>query len=703
MSLTPSTTSPARSLAASAAVGALLVALLAGCSASSGSADNCGPDGCSDVADGGNRPERDSGRNDTSPGPDGTEDIGDGSASDAIPGDAELDGSADAAPDGDTVEAPDVPVIPPGECDPRLCEEFGTDRPTDTDGDGIADCREPETDRDGDSEASCIDLDSDNDTIPDRWEGTRDTDSDGTPDRLDLDSDGDGLPDSLEGPPFNADGSPADTDGDGRYDFIDQDSDNDGIPDSDEPGCPAGPDRLLVDTDSDGWTDVLEVATGTNACDATEDPSSVIDFFFELPYLGPEQSDELAFGTEPGALDVVFNMDTTASMGGAIENLRTGLSGTIAPGVRALRPDTAFGVTEFRDYPIDQFLFIRPCSADPGSQIDFPFRLLQRVTSDIAAVQLATGSWVPAGGGDLPETGYASLALIATGAADTTCRSASVPAFNPAINSIPGIADGVIGGVGFRAGSLPVVVHITDDESQARGRRGFNKGPTEAEAMDTVNTIGARVITILNANNPSGNVLGDALRMTTDTGALVPACAWGATRPAGCTPDQCCTGRQGAGQAPGADGLCPLLFRAPIDGTGIGEQVVSGINTLVDFAPTDVTIRVRRDETEFVTSGIDTALFIDRVVPLRVETPSSACSSPLPPAAFDSDGDGVDDAFQNVTPGSTVFFDVIAQNSHVESTDSPQLFEAFIDVLGNGVALLDTQRVSIIVPPQVKE
>jgi hypothetical protein len=658
------------------------------------------------VTDAGTRPERDSSRDGAGPTPDAD---GDTEAPEGDIGESELDGSSepdtepDTEPDPDTTDTPDVPLIPPGECDPRTCEEFGTDRPTDTDGDGIADCREPETDRDGDTEASCIDLDSDNDTIPDRWEGTRDTDGDGTPDRLDLDSDADGLPDSLEGPPFNVDGSPADTDGDGRYDFIDQDSDNDGISDSDEPGCPAGPDRLLVDTDTDGWTDVLEVATGTNACDATDDPSSVVDFFFELPYLGPEQSDELAFGTEPGALDVVFNMDTSASMGGAIDNLRSGLAGTIAPGVRSLLPDTAFAVTEFRDYPQPDFLIFFTCSGAPGSQPNFPFRLLQRITTDLAAVQAAAATWVPEANNDIPEAGYASLYLLATGLSDTTCRSSTFPPFNPALNNIPGVADGTIGGVGFRADSLPVIVHLTDAPSKARGRDGYANGPSEAEALDAVNGIGARVITVVNADTPTPAILADALRMTNETGAVVPSCAWGTARLASCAADQCCTGLNGAGEPPGPDGLCPLLFRAPLDGTGIGEQVVSGIRSLLDFAPTTVTIRVRRDETEFLTSGIDTARFIDRVVPLRVETPSAACSTPTPPAAFDSDGDGNDDAFRNVTPGSTVFFDVVARNGHVEATDSPQLFEAFIDVLGNGVALLDTQRVSIIVPPDVKE
>jgi len=140
--------------------------------------------------------------------------------------------------------------------------------PVDTDGDGVADFRDPDSDGDG---------------IPDVIEGTADTDSDGIVDRLDLDSDGDGILDASEGPAgtdtdadgidnnYDADlssspdldgngvvddpsGPGLDTDGDGAPDFRDLDSDNDSINDVVEAGQP--------DSDSDGIADTAAEPIG---------------------------------------------------------------------------------------------------------------------------------------------------------------------------------------------------------------------------------------------------------------------------------------------------------------------------------------------------------------------------------------------------------------------------------------------------------
>jgi hypothetical protein len=132
-------------------------------------------------------------------------------------------------------------------------------------------------DADLDGIADCLDRDSDNDGISDLIElGGTDTDGDGEVDDL-TDIDGDGLADDYDndvtdGPSgsspcvnqpsclqgnstnslmdVNNDGvtdNEKDTDGDGLADWIDLDSDNDGIPDAIEIGG--------TDTDGDGWTD----------------------------------------------------------------------------------------------------------------------------------------------------------------------------------------------------------------------------------------------------------------------------------------------------------------------------------------------------------------------------------------------------------------------------------------------------------------
>ena len=64
---------------------------------------------------------------------------------------------------------------------------------------------------------------------------------------------------------------------------------------------------------------------------------------------------------------------------------------------------------------------------------------------------------------------------------------------------------------------------------------------------------------------------------------MVPPSHGGAAagaRPAGCNVGQCCTGRGGAGEAPDGSGLCPLVFKIPNNGTGLGNQIVSGISNV---------------------------------------------------------------------------------------------------------------------------
>ncbi len=173
---------------------------------------------------------------------------------------------------------------------------------TDTDGDGRVDggvdangvplstnggLTPPDTD--GDGKPNPYDVDSDGDGIPDSIEkgangnNPVDTDGDGTPDYLDLDSDNDGIPDAVEKGPNGA--TPLDTDGDGIPDYKDTDSDNDGILDNaEDSGCTGTspctptdtdgdgtPDYRDLDSDNDGILDSVEKGTGTTPVDTDGD------------------------------------------------------------------------------------------------------------------------------------------------------------------------------------------------------------------------------------------------------------------------------------------------------------------------------------------------------------------------------------------------------------------------------------------------
>ena len=625
-------------------------------------------------------------------------------------------------PDGREVPADSGPVANTS-CDQRSCEalELLDMEFPDTDGDGIPDCYETLFDTDGDGVANCEDQDSDEDGTPDRLEGLQDTDGDGIfdfmdtdadgdgildayegvedpdedtlPNYLDLDSDGDGALDSAEyGRSAGDPGTPIDRDADGVPDYLDLDSDGDGLPDADElVGCPTTPNRDIPDSDGDNYTDLVEVAFGSNPCDPASDIRTLVDFYFELPFNGPQQSDTLQFGTNISRGDVLFQMDTTGSMGDEIRALQDSLSGTVIPQLAARLPDVAIGVSRFDDFPCGRY----------GSGVDVPFQLLQRITTDFRAAQNGVNALGLHNGEDAPESGLTALHQAASGAGwNGGCTT--IAAFNPSANLVPGVADGPIGGAGFRLGSVPIIVHITDAVSHARDENGYPYGASRAETYDALRAIGGRVIGVASEDDARNDLLG----LSQQTGARVPPCAWDSARPAGCGAGQCCTQRDGRGRAPDGDGLCTLVFDITSQGGGLSDSIISGVDALVNFAPITVTTRVRRDEDEFLPEGrmVDTSAFITGIIAVGGEAPvSAACAALAAPTPADLDGDGITEAFINVTPGSRLFFEVQAQNLFFPGLPTPEVFRTFIDVLGNGVAVLDTRDVSILVPPNLKQ
>ena len=119
-------------------------------------------------------------------------------------------------------------------------------------------------DTDGDGLADHCDLDSDNDGISDLVESGQD------PSVVDLDGDGvhDGPVDPDTGIPLAANGGagvdPVDSDMDGIDDYLDLDSDNDGIPDAVENQPTAGYQSPAIgtDTDGDGIVDTFDTVDG---------------------------------------------------------------------------------------------------------------------------------------------------------------------------------------------------------------------------------------------------------------------------------------------------------------------------------------------------------------------------------------------------------------------------------------------------------
>jgi hypothetical protein len=253
----------------------------------------------------------------------------------------------------------------------------------------------------------------------------------------------------------------------------------------------------------------------------------------------------------------------------------------------------------------------------------------------------------------------------------------------------------------------PVVVTISDVPSHTKGEASDvcetnYAGPvaaaahTRAETEAALAAICAKAIGIATLwpaefyKGPACTPAADMALTARATGALVPPEAWDLpARPAGCAAGRCCTGQDGAGEAPDADGLCPLVFKNDTKGTGLGDQVTAGITQLARFGAFDLVTTTDGDP---LPTGGTTADFIRSVVPRDVVSP------PPPPATRVPRIEG--GAFTGVLPGAVVRFTIEAKNDVVMPLAEPQVFHARIRIRAGGCADLDERDVIILVPPR---
>lgn len=528
---------------------------------------------------------------------------------------------------------------------------------------------------------SCIPVrdltDSDGDTIADLDEGvgsSRDTDSDGTPDYLDLDSDGDGAPDSVEAGDSDVATTPQDSDRDGLYDFIDEDSDSDGLTDEDEWNSPGHClDLTHADTDRDGQSDLAETIAGTDPCSAA---SRIPEFFFILVFEDPggEKAGPLLFDTNIQKADIQFSVDTTGSFREEIDNIQSQLTSTIVPGIQAEIPDSAYGVNEFEDFPIDPF-GNRNCPE--WGDHDAPFTLHQQVTTDIGLVQdgvLALDD--PLGcGNDLPESDWEALYQIAAGDG-VSWPGGSVGAF-VSDSTTPGGGD--IGGVGFRDEAFPIIIHITDatfheaETDYWSPASVIDEAHTRDEALTALNDIQAKVIGVSSSSDARPYLVDVAL----ETGAYINP-----------TSGLCYTGIDGGTNAPVSwmgDSVCPLVYDVRGNGSGLSSTLVDAVTSLVSYIEFSVVnIRVADDPHGFFRYAIP-----------RSATPPAGAD---PPTVADLDGDYVYESFIGVQPGTVLEFTIVLYNDAVPSTAVDQVFTIDLQVIGDSLTVLDEKEVVIVVP-----
>lgn len=356
----------------------------------------------------------------------------------------------------------------------------------------------------------------------------------------------------------------------------------------------------------------------------------------DVPIDGGPIEVPLELEAELGRADVLFLIDTTASMGEEIEAIRAGLRDRIAPGIAGAIPDSAFGVAHFDDFPEGM------C----GAPDDVPFRLLLPITQDLNRAQAAVDALRLGNGLDRPESQVEALYQTATG--EGVGRYVS-PSF--------GCPGGGIGYPCFRFDALPVIVLFTDApfHDGPGGSAPYACSPTPpphtyGEARDALIAIGARVIGMYSADDGAGRA--DLVATARDTGAM--------------------------------DGDRPLVFDIGSRGQRLSEDVVRAIETLADVVEFDVDAILVDPDPE---DGIDPREFVEALVPLRAEPMDRVASIDLEAGVF-----------RGVPAGTRVYYQLRLRNDALVPGPDPLRIRLEVVFRGDGRARLGSRVIELVIP-----
>ena len=558
-------------------------------------------------------------------------------------GDLDADGKPDFADkdnDGDLI--PDIEEIL------GIPQSPGTARnPADSDNDGIP---------------NYMDIDSDGDTIKDEHEGSFDPDKDTIPSYLDLDSDGDCLPDAVEAGDSILGTPPQNTDDDDRPNFHDVDGDNDGLSDpAEDPNCngildPGETRSNDSDTDKDGVSDLIEVAAGTNPQDPTRNPRADGNFVFITPFEKPTQpsADDLAFKTDVGIADIYLLVDRSGSMVTEINNIVANIA-QVAMNITCSATNTTdciedvfwgagtIGYTRASSGAYDHSVDMNP---NPSSVTNINTTTLTG-SPHVEPIMLATYS-----------------ALTGENEVGASCPIADQYStrFNCAGSPV---GPSGIGYPCFRPDALPIILLVTDEPPMNSPTNDTFACPSQSTLCSAANDISARIIGIKGAASVE-----DSTPLHNDLSAL-----------ASCT---------GAVDSAGV----------PLVKNGNDANAAAGIEDAIRAVARGVPLDLTAELFDVVDPGEQVNAVTQFISHIETQQLGSAeCSGGH--SDTDTDGDGRPDRYLDVVSGSPICWRLVPKmNTTIEpDTVSPKMFEAGIEIRGDGTTLLDQRRIFFLVPP----
>lgn len=402
------------------------------------------------------------------------------------------------------------------------------------------------------------------------------------------------------------------------------------------------------------WTMGLALLAGCGAKTGLDLPDAAIDApmaidsgppppppppCIEVPREMPRVLVDLEIPATLRVVDIMFLIDSTASMQDEIDSVRTRLRDVVVPGVRAIIPDAAFGVALFGEFPV-------PPHAPRDSRVQ-PFLLRTPITTDVVRVETALDETPVWGNLDDPEAAIEGVYQVVTGE--------GLPPFIMASVGCPG---GGVGGACFRSDAFRVLMLVTDAP--------MHNGPPDVPPIAPYRF------------EPAPHTYDDAVRAV--RAADVFLIGLGATdrgRPAPLPHLRELARNTGSLDSSGV----PLVFDIGLRGDAIGEEIVSAVRRVAADVPLDIDAVAE----DLPGDGVDARDIVRGIRASRAQPSSGVVRVEGP-------------QFLGVRPGTLLTFELEIDASEVPSAPERREYPARVVFRESGRSRIEVREILIVIP-----